>query len=55
MIVDGVHVAPSMLRLALRGRATPILVTDAMPPVGGTYARLSSFRARPFWSAATDA
>jgi len=41
MIVDGVHVAPEMLRLALRGRAKPILVTDAMPPVGGTQ---SSFR-----------
>jgi N-acetylglucosamine-6-phosphate deacetylase len=25
-----------MLRLALRGRGRPILVTDAMPPVGGT-------------------
>jgi N-acetylglucosamine-6-phosphate deacetylase len=35
LIVDGVHVAPAMLRLALRGRAAPILVTDAMPPVGG--------------------
>jgi N-acetylglucosamine-6-phosphate deacetylase len=41
MIVDGVHVAPSMLRLALRGRAKPIVVTDAMPPVGGTH---SSFQ-----------
>ena len=41
MIVDGVHVAPSMLRLALRGRARPIVVTDAMPPVGGIH---SSFR-----------
>jgi N-acetylglucosamine-6-phosphate deacetylase len=41
MIVDGVHVAPATLRLALRGRAAPILVTDAMPPVGGTR---SSFR-----------
>jgi N-acetylglucosamine-6-phosphate deacetylase len=29
------------LRLALRGRGTPILVTDAMPPVGGTQ---SSFK-----------
>jgi N-acetylglucosamine-6-phosphate deacetylase len=38
MIVDGVHVAPSILRLALRGRAKPIVVTDAMPPVGGTHA-----------------
>ncbi len=35
LIADGVHVAPAMLRLALRGRAAPILVTDAMPPVGG--------------------
>jgi len=35
MIVDGVHVHPATLRLALRGRARPILVTDAMPPVGG--------------------
>jgi N-acetylglucosamine-6-phosphate deacetylase len=36
MIVDGAHVAPAMLRLALRGSAHPILVTDAMAPVGGT-------------------
>ena len=36
MIVDGVHVAPATLRLALRGYGSPILVTDAMPPVGGT-------------------
>jgi N-acetylglucosamine-6-phosphate deacetylase len=35
MIVDGVHVDPAMLRLALRGSARPMLVTDAMPPVGG--------------------
>lgn len=41
VIVDGVHVAPAMLRLALRSRAAPILVTDAMPPVGGTR---SSFK-----------
>jgi N-acetylglucosamine-6-phosphate deacetylase len=34
MIVDGVHVDPVMLRLALRGAAKPMLVTDAMPPVG---------------------
>lgn len=38
LIVDGVHVAPAMLRLALRGRGRPVLVTDAMPPVGGTLA-----------------
>lgn len=36
MIADGVHVDPAMLRLALRGRARPMLVTDAMPPVGGS-------------------
>jgi N-acetylglucosamine-6-phosphate deacetylase len=36
LIVDGVHVHPSMLRLALRGLGRPVLVTDAMPPVGGT-------------------
>jgi N-acetylglucosamine-6-phosphate deacetylase len=36
MIVDGEHVAPAMLRLALRGAAKPMLVTDAMPPVGGS-------------------
>jgi len=35
MIVDGVHVDPAMLRLALRGTARAMLVTDAMPPVGG--------------------
>jgi N-acetylglucosamine-6-phosphate deacetylase len=35
MIVDGFHVHPAMLRLALRGESRPILVTDAMPPVGG--------------------
>jgi N-acetylglucosamine-6-phosphate deacetylase len=35
LIVDGVHVAPAMLRLALRGVGVPMLVTDAMPPVGG--------------------
>lgn len=35
MIVDGVHVDPAVLRLALRGAACPMLVTDAMPPVGG--------------------
>jgi len=40
MIVDRAHVDPAMLRLALRGIAQPMLVTDAMPPVGG---RKSSF------------
>ncbi len=36
LIVDGMHVAPAMLRLALRGAGQAMLVTDAMPPVGGT-------------------
>jgi N-acetylglucosamine-6-phosphate deacetylase len=36
LIVDGEHVAPAMLRLALRGRGTAFLITDAMPPVGGS-------------------
>jgi N-acetylglucosamine-6-phosphate deacetylase len=36
MIVDGVHIHPAMLRLALRGIGLPVLVTDAMPPVGST-------------------
>jgi N-acetylglucosamine-6-phosphate deacetylase len=40
LIVDGIHVAPATLRLALRGAGHPVLVTDAMPPVGGT---LSTF------------
>ncbi|KWT72635.1 N-acetylglucosamine-6-phosphate deacetylase [Hyphomicrobium sulfonivorans] len=35
MIVDGVHVNPEVLRIALRGYGHPMLVTDAMPPVGG--------------------
>ena len=35
IIVDGAHVDPAMLRLALRGVARPMLITDAMPPVGG--------------------
>jgi N-acetylglucosamine-6-phosphate deacetylase len=39
MIVDGQHVDPAILRLALRGVAHPMLVTDAMPPVGGTSSR----------------
>jgi N-acetylglucosamine-6-phosphate deacetylase len=36
LIADGVHVAPAMLRLAFRGAGRPLLVSDAMPPVGGT-------------------
>jgi N-acetylglucosamine-6-phosphate deacetylase len=38
MIADGEHVAPAMLRLALRGAGRAMLVTDAMPPVGGSSA-----------------
>jgi N-acetylglucosamine-6-phosphate deacetylase len=41
LIVDGWHVSPAMLRLALRGFGHPMLVTDAMAPVGG---RQSKFR-----------
>ena len=36
IIVDGFHVDPAILRLALRGLGRPMLVTDAMPPVGGS-------------------
>jgi N-acetylglucosamine-6-phosphate deacetylase len=36
LIADGLHVHPAMLRLALGGRGRPLLVTDAMPPVGGS-------------------
>jgi N-acetylglucosamine-6-phosphate deacetylase len=43
MIVDGFHVNPVMLRLALRGRARPILVTDAMPPVGGRRSKFNLY------------
>jgi N-acetylglucosamine-6-phosphate deacetylase len=39
LIVDGEHVAPAVLRLALRGAGQAMLVTDAMPPVGGAQAR----------------
>jgi len=35
LIADGVHVDPAVLRLALRSAGKPMLVTDAMPPVGG--------------------
>jgi N-acetylglucosamine-6-phosphate deacetylase len=36
LIADGIHVAPAVLRLAFRGAGQPILVSDAMPPVGGS-------------------
>ena len=48
LIADGVHVAPAMLRLALRGRGRPMLVTDAMPPVGGTRATFTLNGAKIF-------
>lgn len=35
LIVDGEHVSIPMLKLALRGAGSAMLVTDAMPPVGG--------------------
>jgi N-acetylglucosamine-6-phosphate deacetylase len=41
LIADGVHVDPAMLRLALRGLGHPILVSDAMPPVGGSRSSFS--------------
>src|SRR5262249_24309505 len=43
LIVDGVHVDPAMLRLALRGAGSPMLVTDAMPPVGGQRASFTLY------------
>ncbi len=41
LIVDNIHVAPAILRLALHGLGRPILVTDAMPPVGGASSSFS--------------
>jgi len=43
LIVDGVHVHPATLRIALmaRGVEGAMLVTDAMPPVGGKNAHFS--------------
>ena len=43
LIVDGLHVHPAALRVALaaRGIDGAMLVTDAMPPVGGSNARFS--------------
>jgi N-acetylglucosamine-6-phosphate deacetylase len=43
LIVDGVHVDPAVLRLALRGAGHPVLVTDAMPPVGGKRSSFSLY------------
>jgi len=46
MIVDGLHVDPAMLRLALRKRARSMLVTDAMPLVGSNRAEFFLFKRR---------
>jgi N-acetylglucosamine-6-phosphate deacetylase len=46
MIVDGEHVAPAMLGLAMRGVGRPMVVSDAMPPVGGTKAEFDLLGAR---------
>jgi N-acetylglucosamine-6-phosphate deacetylase len=43
LIVDSVHVDPAVLRLALRGAGHPVLVTDAMSPVGGTRSSFSLY------------
>ncbi len=43
LIVDGVHVDPAMLRLALRGLGHPMLVSDAMPPVGGSHSHFTFY------------
>lgn len=43
MIVDGFHVDPAILRLALRGLSRPMLVTDAMPPVGGRQSKFKLY------------
>jgi N-acetylglucosamine-6-phosphate deacetylase len=43
MIVDGHHVDPALLRLALRGVARPMLVTDAMPTVGGNHSSFTLY------------
>ena len=46
LIVDGWHVSPPMLRLALRGCGHPMLVTDAMAPVGGHQSTFQLIRQR---------
>ena len=43
LIVDGEHVSVPMLKLALRGAGSPMLVTDAMPPVGGSKASFTLY------------
>jgi N-acetylglucosamine-6-phosphate deacetylase len=43
LIVDGRHVHPATMRIALAARGTDgvMLVTDAMPPVGGAHAEFT--------------
>jgi N-acetylglucosamine-6-phosphate deacetylase len=43
LIVDGEHVSIPMLKFALRGAGSPMLVTDAMPPVGGSKASFTLY------------
>ncbi|HET7681256.1 MAG TPA: N-acetylglucosamine-6-phosphate deacetylase [Xanthobacteraceae bacterium] len=43
LIVDGEHVDPASLRIAVRGLGRPMLVTDAMPPVGGSRATFALY------------
>src|SRR5882757_5913848 len=43
LIVDGEHVSAPALRMALRGAGRPMLVTDAMPPVGGRRASFTLY------------
>jgi N-acetylglucosamine-6-phosphate deacetylase len=43
LIVDGIHVDPAMLRLAMQGRGHAMLVTDAMPPVGGELSHFTLY------------
>jgi N-acetylglucosamine-6-phosphate deacetylase len=46
LIVDGHHVAPPMLKLALKGEGHPMLVSDAMPPVNGSRRDFTLFGRR---------
>ena len=43
LIVDGEHVSVPMLKLALRGAGSPMLITDAMPPVGGSKSQFTLY------------
>jgi N-acetylglucosamine-6-phosphate deacetylase len=43
LIVDGEHVSIPMLKLAVRGAGSPMLVTDAMPSVGGKKSKFTLY------------